>query len=105
MTREGRREAEREYGLFRAAALHFDSSADQVRFYCARDIGDMRTMEDVARRELARAKEELSLVRADSRIGFESSCQYYFVPQDVREKILSCRDALERMGGKAPASH
>ena len=105
MTREGRREAEREYGLFRAAALHFDSSADQARFYCARDIGDMRTMEDVARRELARAKEELSLVRADSRIGFESSCQYYFVPQDVREKILSCRDALERMGGKAPASH
>lgn len=102
MTREGRCEAEREYGLFRAAALHFDSSADQVRFYCARDIGDMRTMEAVARRELARAKEELSLVRADSRIGFESSCQYYFVPQDIREKILSCRDALDRMGGNGP---
>ena len=34
---------------------------------------------------------EADLARVDSRIGYESSCQYFFVPQDLREKILSCR--------------
>lgn len=97
MSAEGRRAAAREQGLFRTAALHFDSSADQVGFYRAREVGDWPTMRDIARRELMRAREELSLARADSRIGFESSCQYFFVPQDIREKILSCRDVMERL--------
>jgi hypothetical protein len=50
-------------------------------------------MAAIAARELARAKEELTLARADSRIGYESSNHYFFVPQDLREKILTCRIA------------
>ena len=83
--------AEREAGLFRAAALHFASGVDQCRFVEARDRGDENALRRIAERECARAKEELKLVRADSRIGYESSCQYFFIPQDLREKILSCR--------------
>jgi hypothetical protein len=48
-------------------------------------------MTAIADRECERAKEELKLARADSRVGYESSNHYFFIPQDIREKILSCR--------------
>ena len=83
--------AQREAGLFRVATLHFASGIDQCRFVAARDRGDRRTMLEIAERECARAKEELKLARADSRVGYESSNHYFFIPQDLREKILSCR--------------
>ncbi len=85
--------AEREYGLFRAAGLHFASCVDQSLFVAARDRGDRTDMRRIARRERVRAKEELALVRADSRIGYESSNHYFFIPQDLREKVLTCRAA------------
>ena len=86
-----RREAEREYGLFKTAMLHFASSADQVRFVLCRRANDRNGQRAVVLRELARAKEELSYVRADSRIGYESTNHYLFIPQDLREKVLLCR--------------
>jgi hypothetical protein len=83
--------AEREEIIFRAATLHFASAIDQYRFVAARDSGDRQAMTAIADRECARAKEELKLARADSRVGYESSNHYFFIPQDIREKILSCR--------------
>lgn len=83
--------AEKELGLFRTAALHFASAADQMRFVDARNAGDNEKMRSIAARELRRAKEELALARADSRIGYESSNHYFFIPQDLREKILTCK--------------
>lgn len=85
----------RELDLFTAEQLHFESSADQVRFVLARDAGDRKTMVEIARRELARARAYLPLVRADSRIGYESSNQYFFVPRDVIEKALTCRQIID----------
>jgi len=35
-------------------------------------------------------------LREDSRIGFEASNQYYYVPVDLMEKVLNCRDLLAR---------
>ncbi len=87
--------AQREYGLFRAAGLHYASCADQVRLYEARNRGDRAAMAAAVRRELKRAQEELQLVRADSRIGYESSNHYFFTAQNLREKILACRQFLE----------
>ena len=84
-----RQEAEREYGIVRAVALHMASCADQARFVLARDRGDTAEMEAAARRELARAKELLPIVERDSRIGYECSCHYFYTPQDLREKILN----------------
>ncbi|MBQ2631628.1 MAG: hypothetical protein IJG13_18280 [Kiritimatiellae bacterium] len=43
-----------------------------------------------AARELATAKEFLAIVRADSRLGYESSNRYMYVPNDILEKILNC---------------
>ena len=41
--------------------------------------------------EIALAEQELALVREDSAIGFESTNQYWFTPQDLVEKIAQCR--------------
>ena len=90
-----RRAMAREGALFEAAALHFRSAADQARFVMARDAGDKTAMRAIARRELAAAKRFLPLLRADSRIGFEGSNHYFYVPQDVREKILGCRQIID----------
>jgi len=95
----------REEGLFRAAALHFASCADQARFVQVRD--DLLAAKDeakcrvcraelrrLAQAELARAKLLLPLVKADARIGYESSNQYFYIPQDLVEKVLCCRQIL-----------
>ena len=105
---ELRDNARREAGQFRTAYLHFKSSADQTRFVMARDrrlkatSADERglaekEMREIAARELATAKALLPLVLADSRIGYECSNHYFYIPQDVREKILCCRAILEKL--------
>ena len=103
-----RAEARRELGLFRGERLHFQSAADQMRFTIARNrrlkaetaaerARLTREMAEAVRRELASAKELLPIVERDSRIGFIPSVRYYFVPQDIREKIILCRTLLEKL--------
>ena len=92
---EGRKAAARDAGVFRVATLHFRTSHDQAQFVLARDCGDREAMRRCAERELATAKEFLSLVRADSRLGYESSNRYMYVPNDILEKILNCRAVLD----------
>ena len=65
----------------------------------ARDRGDGGEMRRLAKAELERAKAYWPIVRADSRIGYESSNHYFFVPQDLLEKVLSCRRILDRPVG------
>ena len=84
----------KELDMFRAEQMHFASCRDQALFVMARDAGDADGMRRYARAELERAKAYWPLVRADSRIGFESSNHYFFVPRDVLEKVLSCRMVL-----------
>jgi len=103
-----RQEAERELGLFRAAELHFSSCANQARFVAARDkllaaaddaarAACRAELRKAVRDELAVTKQVLPLVKADSRIGYESSNQYYYIPQDLLEKILCCRNILAEL--------
>jgi len=107
--REGRRqEAARELGLFRAAELHFASCVNQARFVAARDkphaaadgaACEARRAElrQIVRDELATAKQLLPLAKADSRIGYESSNHYFYIPQDLLEKVLCCRAILAEL--------
>jgi hypothetical protein len=86
----GRRDAV----VFRAATLHFRTCVDQAEFILSRDRGDREAMRRSAICELATAKEMLSLVRSDSRLGYEASNRYIYVPNDFMEKILNCREVL-----------
>ena len=97
---EKRAVAERELAMYRAEQLHFRSSVDQARFVIARALGDKATMRSCADRELDAAKTLLPLCAADSRIGYESSNHYFYIPQDLREKIVSTRMILDSLGGR-----
>ena len=81
--------------------LHFSSSAQQVRFYEARDRWlqnkDRKAIEDMRAAVLKEAelvKELLPLVKEDSTIGYESSNHYFYLPIDLLEKYVSIRYAL-----------
>ncbi len=101
-----RRGAEAERRLMRAAALHWQSVASQSRFVLARRAlaaatnlnaaePHLRELSRLLQLEAAAAKELMELQKQDSRLGFEASNQYYYVPMDLAEKLLNCRD-LER---------
>ncbi|MGE5610582.1 MAG: hypothetical protein ACM359_15135 [Bacillota bacterium] len=99
-------EAQGDLRIAQAAHLHFQSVANQVRFTLARNTSankdtspDQRqkAMEQIRRllqAEAANARALFSLARQDSRIGFEASNQYYYLPQDLIEKVLNCRHLL-----------
>jgi hypothetical protein len=90
-----------------AAAVHFHTTANQARFVVARQaLGSANSSQEAERwlGELERIiRAELDLARRlhaiqirDSRIGFEASNQYYYVPLDLVEKVLNCHDLLTR---------
>ena len=56
----------------------------------------IKKLEQIIRPELALARRLYALQREDSRIGFEASNHYYYVPTDLVEKVLNCRDLLDR---------
>lgn len=89
-----------------AAYLHFKSVANQVRFVLARDAlaagaapektADARaTIQRVVREELDLAKRHYALTRRDSRLGYEASNHYWYVPLDLVEKVINCRYILD----------
>lgn len=96
--------------LARAAGIHFRSVANQARFVLARDaLADTahplspeardrwrRELRERLESEIALARDLFLLAREDSRIGFEPSCQYFYLPLDLVEKVINCRWLLAR---------
>ncbi len=96
---ESRAIAESELSVARAAQAHFASVANQVRFVLLRDAlaqngadaGQGReNLRKLLQDEIRLAKELFAISRADSRIGFEATNHYYYVPQDLMEKVINC---------------
>jgi hypothetical protein len=96
-----------EMDIAEAASLHFRSTANQARFVmlrralaAARAPADARPLLDEIERildeEIALARRLCVLQSRDSRIGFEASNEYYYVPQDLMEKVLNCVDLRDR---------
>jgi len=52
-----------------------------------------RTLED----EMVLARRLHELQSRDSRIGFEASNHYFYVPVDLAEKVLNCRHLLNQL--------
>jgi hypothetical protein len=104
-----RAECEADLRVARACWAHFASVANQVDFVLARDRlaltdltveGRKRAQEKVRRlleSEIAIARELYDLTKADSRIGFEASNQYYYVPLDLVEKVINCESIRSRL--------
>jgi hypothetical protein len=92
-----RPEAAEELGLARAAGTYWASLANQVRFVALRDERLSGREEERSRLwsrlledEIALARTLHGLARSDSRIGFEAANQYFYVPLDLVEKVVSC---------------
>jgi hypothetical protein len=102
-----RRALSQELNVAEAAAIHFRTTANQCRFVEVRlEISAAKTAADahacrqtlraIVEKELRLARELLAIQVRDSRIGFEASNQYFYVPMDLAEKVLNCADLLER---------
>ncbi len=100
-----RQALEAEGRVAEAAAIHFQSTANQARFILARRAVATAKNQDEAAPHLAVLKQvlqdEIALARrlheiqsSDSRIGFEASNQYFYVPIDLAEKVLNCQHLL-----------
>ncbi len=114
---------EAECRVAEAAGIHFQSVANQACFVMARQaLATVNKAED-ARPLLARLErvlhDEITLARrlyalqsVDSRLGFEASNHYFYVPMDLMEKVINCRALLtgwlaaqrRRFGMDGPAS-
>lgn len=99
--------AVQELSVGEAAAIHFRSVANQARFVLARrglkaakSPADVQStcadLERLLRAEMALARRLHAIQTRDSRIGFEASNQYYYVPLDLAEKVINCQDLLTR---------
>jgi hypothetical protein len=107
VSRGPRRALARELGLATSAALHFRSVARQTRFIVARDqlahslpaeerAAILERIRGLLHAEICSARTLYALQLADSRIGFEATNQYFYVPLDLVEKVLNCRALLNR---------
>ena len=96
-----------ELAVAEACALHFRSVANQARFVMARaDLqaattaqaaeGPLEVLERILEDEIEAAVRLQGLQSHDSRLGFEASNQYSYVSVDLAEKVLNCRDLLDR---------
>ncbi|MES2572086.1 MAG: hypothetical protein V4710_18770, partial [Verrucomicrobiota bacterium] len=84
-----------------AAAIHFASVANQARAVVAREAKDNSTLTRICDAEARLAIQLHALQSRDSRIGFEASNQYYYIPHDLVEKVINCRWMASRL--RAPA--
>lgn len=99
-----RKALSREIDVASAASIHFRSTASQARFVQLRNqtqtgakpaeniAGELRAL---LQSEIALARQLFEIQQRDSRIGFEASNQYYYVPQDLAEKVINCSWLLE----------
>jgi hypothetical protein len=89
-----------------AAGLHFDSVTNQIQFVLARNAllsgklsaaerdAKVHQIKKIVADEINDAKRLFTLTREDSRIGFEASNQYYYLPLDLVEKVINCEYIL-----------
>ncbi|HRU07278.1 MAG TPA: hypothetical protein P5137_16050, partial [Candidatus Brocadiia bacterium] len=54
-----------------------------------------RELRKLIEKEIDIAQRYYLIARADSRVGFEASMQYFTLPHDVQEKLLSLRQSLD----------
>jgi hypothetical protein len=104
---EKREVIQADLGIACAGYLHFASVVNQIRFVLARDallqrdlsLSDKRALRDqiqmLLKDEILIASKLFNITQNDSRIGFEASNQYYYVPLDFVEKVINCKYLMQ----------
>jgi len=102
-------QVEAEYRYADATRLHFASSANMTEFNVYRNhflaVNDdaekkraLGVMKNVIAAQKQNAREMYRLAKSDSQIGYEASNQYFYIPIDIAEALLSARHAQELWG-------
>ena len=97
---EQRKQLTIDLGRARAVAIHCASSANQARFVDARNrmvaaksLQErnvcLATMRQAVQQEREVTERLLPIVRNDATIGYESSNHYFYIPQDLVEKLIN----------------
>ncbi|MFV2066098.1 MAG: hypothetical protein ACC645_03900 [Pirellulales bacterium] len=101
--------AKGDLGVAETCALHFASAANQVEFNLTRDALAAENVPPAQRETLVKklrgilhdeidaARQLYGLAKADSRIGFEASNHYFYVPIDLVEKVINCESILRSL--------
>jgi hypothetical protein len=104
---EHRKALDEEIDVADTCAIHWRTVANQAQFVVKRDAlakangaDEARPLiteiEQILKDEITLAQRLFAIQSRDSRIGFEASNQYYYIPMDLAEKVLNCRDLLNR---------
>lgn len=89
-----------------AASIHYRSAANQARFVDLRNKLEklfspdsaeviLNVLKETLTDEINLAKRLYYIQSHDSRVGFEASNQYYYIPGDLVEKVINCRYLLD----------
>jgi hypothetical protein len=95
-----------ECGVAETVSIHYSTVANQAMFVTVRDqlalekdkklkIELAGQLEKILLQEIGLAKRMALLQGGDSRLGFEASNHYFYVCNDLAEKVLNCRDLLD----------
>lgn len=107
MSKEQRAALNKECGVAETVALHYGSIVNQVQFNelrgkltatrltKAEGLEIIAKLENILKQEIKFAKRMSELQSNDSRLGFEASNHYFYVLNDLAEKIINCRDLLD----------
>jgi hypothetical protein len=93
-----------ELSVATAASIHFRSTANQAHFVKLREelkrdsqnISKRNELIQVLRAEIDLARKLHTIQSADSRIGFEATNHYFYIPQDLLEKIINCEHLIHQ---------
>jgi hypothetical protein len=99
LTQEVREALQKEMNVAETVAIHYESVANQACIIQYRDSQKAATsisLSDLLIREITLAKRMAVLQCSDSRLGFEASNHYFYVPADLIEKVVNCRYLLEK---------
>jgi len=99
---ERKRDVESEYRFADAARLHFAACANMIEYNMFRnrlleekDANEKQRLISLIEKtiiaELQTARDMYRLAKSDSRIGYESSNHYFYLPIDIAEAIVSAR--------------
>lgn len=102
-----RGELQREINVMEACGLHYASCANQARFIVLRDellaqngatdrAASCAEIESILKNEIELARKLYAIQIRDSRLGFEATNHYFYVPIDLVEKVINCQDLLDR---------
>jgi len=106
LSNEERESLTDECNVAETVAIHYSSAANQARFITIRNKlvaiknkdewkNAVDLLEQILKQEIALARRMNILQNSDSRLGFEASNHYFYIPIDLVEKVVNCRDLLD----------